>query len=112
MGLLPICLIIDLRKLNFLSDIWTNIAQVNAMSSLYHLARWTDRDFNSLLAKFGLSMNSRRNTYKLSVYNYFQISIPVGYVEFWTVGIAMIAGAMLVYFIYFLLIFDLCYTFV
>ena len=36
MGLLPIDLLIDLRKLNFLSDIWTNIAEVNAMSSLHH----------------------------------------------------------------------------
>ena len=72
MGLLPIDLLIDLRKLNFLSDIWTNIAEINAMSSLHHLARWTDRYFNNLLAKFGLSINSRRNTYKPSVYRYFQ----------------------------------------
>ena len=72
MGLLPIDLLIDLRKLNFLSDIWTNITEVNAMSSLHRLARWTDRDFNSLLAKFGLSINSRRNAYKPSVYRYFQ----------------------------------------
>ena len=72
MGLLPIDLLIDLRKLNFLSDIRTNIAEVNAMSSLHHLARWTDCEFNSLLAKFGLSINSRRNTYKPSVHRYFQ----------------------------------------
>ena len=56
MGLLPINLLIDLRKLNFLSDIWTNIAEVNAMSSLHHLAKWTDRDFNSLMAKINLSI--------------------------------------------------------
>ena len=72
MGLLPIDLLIELRKLNFLSDIWTNIAEVSAMSSLHHLARWTDCEFNSLLAKFGLSINSRRNAYKPSVYRYFQ----------------------------------------
>ena len=59
MGLLPINFLIDLHELNFLNDIWTKIAEVNAMSSLHHLAKWTDRDFDSLLATFGLSFNSR-----------------------------------------------------
>ena len=72
MGLLPIHLLIDLRKLNFPSVIWSHIAEVKAMCSLDHLAKWTDRDFKSLLAKFGLSFNSKRTTYKPSVYSYFQ----------------------------------------
>ena len=49
MGLLPINLLIDLRKPNFLSDIWSHIDEVKAMCSLHHLAKWTDRDFNSWL---------------------------------------------------------------
>ena len=70
--LLPINLLIDLRKLNYLSDIWSHIAEVKAMCSLHYLAKWTDRDFNSLLAKFGLSFNSKRTTYKPSVYSHFE----------------------------------------
>ena len=41
MGLLPINLLIALCKLYFLSDVWTDIAEVNAKSSLHHLAKWT-----------------------------------------------------------------------
>ena len=37
MGLLPINLLIDLRKLNFLSDIWSHIAEVKAMCSFIFL---------------------------------------------------------------------------
>ena len=62
MGLLPINLLIDLRKLSFLGDICTHIAEVNAMSSLHHLAKLTDCDINSLLPKFGLSCNLKRKT--------------------------------------------------
>ncbi len=77
MGLLPIELLIDLRKLNFLNGIWMRILDVKDMSSLHHLAKWNELEFELLLAKFGLEPNSKRNSYKPIVYMYFQNSLDI-----------------------------------
>ena len=73
MGYLPMCVLIDLRKLNFLHNIV--FQDISSRTLTYHLAKWTDCDFEVLRNKYRIPDGSKMNYYKHWLSKFFESSL-------------------------------------
>ena len=77
MGCLPICCLIDLRKLEFLYNLQVPDNANVSLSAMHHLAKWTDSDFDILRLKYDMAVNLKPFNYKQIVFQYFKASLKV-----------------------------------
>ena len=77
MGCLPICYLIDLRKLKFLYNLLATHFTTVPLSAMHHLAKWTDSDFDILRLKYDIAVNLKPFNYKQIVYQCFKASLEV-----------------------------------
>jgi hypothetical protein len=77
MGCLPICCLIDFRKLKFLYNLQAPDNANVSLSAMHHLAKWTDSDLDTLRLKYYIAGNAKPFSYKKSVFQYFKASLEI-----------------------------------